>query len=327
MALYLDAAKILQNNSSNGSLKSIVYKSNLKSSKPAVYALISECSKLDTLLKEVIDRAGILEQEPKLSPLLALFLVHDLLFAKDGIATSVGHPLRKAIDRHKSRLRSELTRARVRRRCGSVLALKNTIVKENAPPASRKNHVRWARVNTIRSTVEEQLRTTFMEYRIVDTVGEVSAAQPGDKILKVDDNIPSLLAFPPALDLTKTAAYQSGQLILQDKASCFPAYLLLGNSTPSGDVIDACAAPGNKTTHLAALMQSNLITIFACEQDATRSETLQAMVQRAGATNVVLLPRQDFLALKSDDSRKWYDGPRGLAATSSSKESNQYYLT
>ncbi|OTA28128.1 hypothetical protein BTJ68_09939 [Hortaea werneckii EXF-2000] len=33
------------------------------------------------------------------------------------------------------------------------------------------------------------------------------------------------------MDLTTTKAYKSGQIILQDKASCFPAYLLNPGST------------------------------------------------------------------------------------------------
>ena len=41
---------------------------------------------------------------------------------------------------------------------------------------------------------------------------------------------------------------KDGCLIIQDKASCFPSQLLMDAWT-GGDVIDACAAPGNKTSH------------------------------------------------------------------------------
>jgi hypothetical protein len=67
MALYYDAVKVLTDDSEQGSLKSRIYggSGNLKSKPAQVYALISQCAKCDTLLKEVIDNAGLLEQERK----------------------------------------------------------------------------------------------------------------------------------------------------------------------------------------------------------------------------------------------------------------------
>lgn len=127
------------------------------------------------------------------------------------------------------------------------------------------------------------------------------------KILAVDPNIPDLLALPPDADFTKTAAYADGKLILQDKASCFPAYLLAGaeDSVP-GDCIDGCAAPGNKTTHLAALISRpshQTSMIYACERDRQRSKTLQSMVEKSGARNVKVLFAQDFLSINPQDVR------------------------
>ena len=52
--------------------------------------------------------------------------------------------------------------------------------------------------------------------------------------------------------LAVTPSFPTGIYIFQ--ASCFPAYLL---SPASGSlVIDCCAAPGNKTSHLAAIMEN-----------------------------------------------------------------------
>lgn len=50
------------------------------------------------------------------------------------------------------------------------------------------------------------------------------------------------------------AQYKTGKIILQDKASCFPAIVLAPPSSEHTVVIDATAAPGNKTSHLSALM-------------------------------------------------------------------------
>jgi hypothetical protein len=67
MSLYFDAVSVLTSPSSaGGSFKSRIYSSrNLKANPAQIYALVTEASKWDTLLKEVIENAGILNLEPK----------------------------------------------------------------------------------------------------------------------------------------------------------------------------------------------------------------------------------------------------------------------
>jgi 25S rRNA (cytosine2278-C5)-methyltransferase len=67
MSLYYDAATVLTGDELQGSLKSRIYNQNagLKAKPAHVYALIAECAKYDTFLKEVIDNAGILAHEAK----------------------------------------------------------------------------------------------------------------------------------------------------------------------------------------------------------------------------------------------------------------------
>jgi 25S rRNA (cytosine2278-C5)-methyltransferase len=67
-----------------------------------------------------------------------------------------------------------------------------------------------------------------------------------------DAHIPNLLLMSPKLSFNDDALYKTGKIILQDKASCFPASVLLPSK--GSHVIDATAAPGNKTSHLSALM-------------------------------------------------------------------------
>ena len=120
--------------------------------------------------------------------------------------------------------------------------------------------------------------------------------------LFIDPDIPDLVAVPPGVEFTSSPAYKNGEIILQDKASCIPAYLLAGDGHSTGNLVDACAAPGNKTTHLAALLAkqgtSKKSRILSMDASPTRSKTLQKMVAAAGAGDVVtVLPGQDFLAL------------------------------
>jgi hypothetical protein len=66
MSLYYDAASVLSSSSQDGSLKSRIYNSKNFKSKPAhIYALISETTKYDGFLKELIENSGILALEPK----------------------------------------------------------------------------------------------------------------------------------------------------------------------------------------------------------------------------------------------------------------------
>ncbi|KAL8898426.1 MAG: hypothetical protein Q9207_006704 [Kuettlingeria erythrocarpa] len=166
----------------------------------------------------------------------------------------------------------------------------------------RWSHPRWVRINTLKTSLKEQLDTIFADYERASTLKEVLLAKPPAKIIWVDNHIPNLIALPAGSDLTKTAAYRNGSLILQDKASCFPAFLLDPNPE-HGPCLDACAAPGNKTTHLAAIFQAHLqnhrrARVVACEKDKARAKTLKRMINLAGCHDMVTIKAgQDFLLL------------------------------
>ena len=68
--------------------------------------------------------------------------------------------------------------------------------------------------------------------------------------------MPNLLVFHPYASFQKDSDYLAGKLILQDKASCFPAIILAPPAEDDCAVIDATAAPGNKTSQLSAIMRN-----------------------------------------------------------------------
>ncbi|OJD30758.1 nol1 nop2 sun family protein [Diplodia corticola] len=334
MSLYYEAAAILENaEKTGGSLTSRIYgKKGLKSKPTAIYALVTEATKWSAVLKDVVENSGTLKLEKKLTPLLAVLLTHDLLVSKGGVAAPAAHPLKLAITRHKARLSAEFTKLRVKRGFSSLDAFRKhinacaesgtsaTSGDASSTPTTITEHPRWVRVNAVRTTLQAQLSTTFAGYAPKASLADVMAAPASAKVLHVDEHIPDLLALPPRADLSRVKAYQAGELIIQDKASCFPAYLL-DVQPDDGDIIDGCAAPGNKTTHLAAIVARNAAArpaadsdsghpkntkgnkqrkqhIIACERDKRRSAILEKMVSLAGANKLVTVkPRQDFLNL------------------------------
>lgn len=254
-----------------------------------------------------------------------MLLVHDLLLTKRGISAPAPHPLRLAAERHKARLHAEFKKARLRKGFTSIEDLRASVEEGNTwldngtgkinitgncgnAEAAHAIQPRWVRINTLKTTLDDQLRTTFAGYKKLESLEQLTGGdiEPLSKRLYVDHNIPNLLALPSATQLAKTPAYLNGFIILQDKASCFSAYLL-DPDPEDGDIIDACAAPGNKTTHVAAIVNekdgaAQKPKIYACERDSARAATLDKMIRTAGANNwVTMKGRQDFL--RTDPTR------------------------
>lgn len=76
---------------------------------------------------------------------------------------------------------------------------------------------------------------------------------------------------------------KSGKIYLQGLTSMLPPILL--DPKPGETVLDICAAPGSKTSQLAALM-GNVGKIVACEDNDIRFQKLQNTLATQGATIV-----------------------------------------
>ena len=119
-----------------------------------------------------------------------------------------------------------------------------------------------------------------------------------------DPHVPDLLVFPPGCDLHDHAMVQDGRLILQGKSSCFPAAAL--DPQPGWTALDCCAAPGNKTTHLAARVGREG-SVLAFDADKRRLRRLRENCANAGAMEraapIVNAECGDFLALDPKDAK------------------------
>jgi putative methyltransferase len=207
---------------------------------------------------------------------MAYVLVYDLLF---GHGVQCGGPLKKCMSKHVNRLKSELTKLKVRAKVREDRDL--------LPDRSRDDVAlpRYARVNTLQCSIaaahKALAHSGFSRVPAPALLLDLVKLRP--KTYCVDTHLSELLVFPPQTDFHEHPLYTSGGLILQDKASCFPAAAL---SPPPGSVcIDGCAAPGNKTSHLASRL-NNTGTIFAFDIDARRFDTMNRLHKRAGASCV-----------------------------------------
>ena len=86
-------------------------------------------------------------------------------------------------------------------------------------------------------------------------------------------------------EFAKEGLIEQGRLYVQSLSSMLPARILLPK--PGEDILDMCAAPGSKTTQMAALMD-NQGKITAIEAIKDRFYKLKSVVSLLGAANVEL---------------------------------------
>lgn len=93
--------------------------------------------------------------------------------------------------------------------------------------------------------------------------------------------------------------YLQGYYYLQEAAAQLPAQILAPKETDV--VLDMCASPGGKTTHLSQIMNNKGI-IIAVEQNPKRLEALKSNLERIGAENTIVC-RTDAKNLQNSSQR------------------------
>jgi NOL1/NOP2/sun family putative RNA methylase len=89
-----------------------------------------------------------------------------------------------------------------------------------------------------------------------------------------------------AINLGSTHEFLQGYYYLQNIASMLPAIIL--DPKPEDIVIDMCAAPGSKATHLAQLMK-NEGTLILIDRNRKRIPALEMNLRRMGVINSIVL--------------------------------------
>jgi 16S rRNA (cytosine967-C5)-methyltransferase len=134
------------------------------------------------------------------------------------------------------------------------------------------------RVNTLRATPEQVLA----ELGSTRPAGAARAApawtaQPGLP------ELPEMLVLDGGFDAFGSELFKRGELMPQSRASAAVARVLAPE--PGERVLDLCAAPGGKTTHLAALMAGEG-EVVAVEVHSGRAQALRETCAQMGAGQV-----------------------------------------
>ncbi|HWI06201.1 MAG TPA: 16S rRNA (cytosine(967)-C(5))-methyltransferase RsmB [Solirubrobacteraceae bacterium] len=117
---------------------------------------------------------------------------------------------------------------------------------------------------------------------LVTTPAEV-AAEIGVQTAPAGDELPEGLVVTGPFDAYAHPLYAQGAYVAQSRAAMLVARAL--DPQPGERVLDLCAAPGGKTTHLAALMGGSG-EIVAVERHAKRALALQRACERMRAPSI-----------------------------------------
>lgn len=124
------------------------------------------------------------------------------------------------------------------------------------------------RVNILKTTTQD-LIILFQQANV--EVKEIPAIPNALRLSSGVGNIPSLVGFTEGLWTVQDASAQLAALILDPQ--------------PLDVVIDACAAPGGKTTHIAELMGDRGM-ILACDRTESRMKKLQQNCDRLNLSSI-----------------------------------------
>ena len=294
------------------SLKNLVFdkKTGQLTCSKTTYAQVCQVQRNFSLLKAVLENSNSKIPEAKNQGLLYVLLYELLLGPNKKIRG--GGALKRNLVKHEKALQKALE------------SVQDQFQISGGQSEAVASFPRYVRVNTCRTKTKELVQRLNRD-------GD-SQEESASLDFYADRHVPDLLVFPPgSTEYLKrmeaewnTADSNSSDLfVLQDKSSCFSALCLARGfvdpikSDGAVDWMDACAAPGNKTSHLAALLLEDQkkartpSTLYAFDRDKDRHKLLKKRLEQFVPTSKsfkVSTKEQDFLETKPED----YPNVRGI---------------
>lgn len=187
--------------------------------------------------------------------------------------------------------------------------------------AATKNHIETSTEDSSNSSVSTSHWPKYVRVNTLKTSLETAVASAqsflGSENVSLHNVLDNLLAISPTVNnLYEWDLVKSGEVVIQDLSSCLTAAALAGgegttkwwDNSKTNVFLDACAAPGNKTTHLAALVnqassKKTSNKVVALDRSGDRIKILQKRVSLLAPGEVVEPVHLDFLKTESNDSR------------------------
>ncbi|XP_059141751.1 28S rRNA (cytosine-C(5))-methyltransferase-like [Physella acuta] len=283
--IFSEAASVLEKaNVPKNKLKKIVTSTESQNTRQLL-ALVSQITDSRKILEEILSHCpasnGFMEETiVGGSSEKALVLLYELLLGRN---FGKNFHLRKIMQNYKAQFQNA-TSIVLRKYNAKSLRHLVTAVAENKIikiPC-------YMRVNIIKSTVEDAihaLKVDGWKYtgKISSYCYQKSALSLGKDQFGLDPYLSDLLIFPVGTDLHNHRLTISGVLVQQDRAGCFPCHVL--NPTSGSYVIECCAAPGNKSVHLASLLK-NTGKVLTMNQPQKNTLKMSKLLENHGVTCV-----------------------------------------
>ncbi|XBW35155.1 hypothetical protein QEN19_000718 [Hanseniaspora menglaensis] len=319
MDVYRDSTWILEdlvkqrdnNKLVSGSLKNIIiskhkqFKLNNKNLKNVFACTIETYKHLDVIdflydnLENLDDLLLKLEKDKSKKPnkFTLYLMINDLLFSKTKrVQLPNNHYLKKFINQLVKPLNKNWLKFQ---KINKISSIDEYLLKQNGenkpidqPP------VRWFRLNLAKLVTQDKI--DYIRNEIINNFKHKvdswkTVAENLDCIYE-DEYIPNLFAVSMNFKISKSKWYKLGQVIIQDRGSCFPLEIL--DIQPTDYIMDCCAAPGNKTSLLGGYIyvknrlenteeileveDEDITRVIAFEKNDKRSDVLNSMMKNAG---------------------------------------------
>lgn len=137
-----------------------------------------------------------------------------------------------------------------------------------------------ALLNRVNEPAERAIRVNPLRATVDQVVDALPVPTHGDP------ELPLALVLEESVDLEQTELWEDGAIVAQARGAQLAAHLL--DPQPGERVLDLCAAPGGKTSDLAARMAGG-DGLIAVEQHAGRAAALRRTLSRLGAGDATVV--------------------------------------
>ena len=169
----------------------------------------------------------------------------------------------------------------------------------------------YIRVNTVKANLDEIIQVFDSESISYSIIKEI------DNLMKIDES-----NFP----IPRLPAFQEGKIVIQQKASALVSLVL--DPQEGEQILDMCASPGGKTSHIVALL-GNDKNIEAVDMNRDRIQILRERLALLGIHKVEIT-ETDARKLHSQTKTKYdkilLDPPCSGSGTFSSRPENKWRM-